>query len=163
MNEDMKLPYPMQLGSGTFDFTIGGTYKYSTGKVNLGFQPLGTIRTGSNSEGYRFGDQLSMHGWASYDLSNWISFSGRVSGNVQGKIHGKDSELVPMMAPPANYMNSGGTRVMSYVGSNFSLGSKPGFRNFKFGLEYGIPLYQNVNGIQMSVNSSFIAGLRVSI
>lgn len=163
MMENMKLPYPMQLGSGTTDLTIGGTYKGATDKLSWGVQQLNTIRSGENSEGYRFGNQYELNVWSGYSFTNWMSFSIRMQGlNLKG-IHGSDEELNPMMAPLANTRNSGYSKIKSFVGTNFSFGEKAFFRDFKLGIEYGLPIYQNVDGTQMDEQRTINLGLRYSI
>lgn len=41
-----RLPYPMQLGSGTYDVKLGGTYQYFQDQWSVGLNTMGTIRTG---------------------------------------------------------------------------------------------------------------------
>ncbi len=163
MTENMKLPYPMQLGSGTFDYSLGGTYKGSLNHWTWGLQPMATLRTYRNTENYRLGNQLDLNSWISYDIFQWMSLSGRVLGTAREKILGSDKDLMTMMTPPANNENSGYRKVKSYLGCNFSFGDRTFWRNIKLGFEYGLPLYQNVNGIQMNEKASFIAGMRYSI
>ena len=124
---------------------------------------MGTVRTGENSEGYRFGNQLDINGWASYDITTWMSISARMMSSSLGKLVSQDNELNPMMAPPANALNTGFTKVRSFIGANWSFGDQPAWRNFKIGVEYGLPLYQNVNGVQMMESSTLNAGIRYSI
>lgn len=163
MMENMKLPYPMQLGSGTTDFTIGGTYKGASSNLSWGFQQLNTFRFGDNSQGYQFGNQLEGNAWTSYKLASWISLSIRLQGIKLSEIDGVDSELNPMMVPLANTNNSGYSRIRSYLGTNISFGEREFFRDFKIGLEYGLPLLQEVDGVQMNEDRTVTAGLRYSI
>ena len=46
------LPFPMQIGSGTFDWRPGLTYIGHADRLSWGSQVLGTIRTGKNSSGW---------------------------------------------------------------------------------------------------------------
>ena len=163
MMENMKLPYPMQLGSGTVDITLGGTYKGVNSKLSWGVQQLNTFRTGENSQGYTFGNQFELNTWAGYRLSSWVSVSARFQGLRLNEIDGADSDLNPMMAPLANAANSGYSIIRSYIGTNFSFGEKEFLRDFKVGLEYGLPIYQKVEGVQMDQKSVFTTGLRYSI
>lgn len=163
MVENMKLPYAMQLGSGTFDVSVGGTYKGSYNNWSWGAQPLFTIRTGENSQGYRFGNEWKIDGWLSNNLTRWVSVSGRVMSQTMGSIVGNDSELNAMMAPPANALNSGFTRVNAYLGTNVSFGDQSFWRNIKIGLEYGMPIFQKTTGIQMEARRITSAGIRYSI
>ena len=56
MKENAKLPYQMQLGSGTVDFSFGATYKKLFTSGSIGAQLSGVLRTGNNAEGYQLGD-----------------------------------------------------------------------------------------------------------
>ena len=53
-----QLPYPMQLGSGTFDPVLALTWTHFYDKWSWGGQLNSMLRTGRNSEGYRLGDQF---------------------------------------------------------------------------------------------------------
>ena len=135
----------MQLGSGTFDATLGLTYKGNTESWSWGIQQLNTFRTGKNSEGYRFGNLHELNSWLAYNISNSFSTSIRLSGSTLGKIKGEDADLNPMMVTTADKNNYGGEKVISALGINFlPLNSK-----LLIGIEAGIPLYQNYNGIFM--------------
>lgn len=163
MGEGMRLPYPMQLGSGTVDLTFGGTYKGSGENISWGAQPLATIRIGESSEGYRWGNEYVLNTWVGYNLTNWMSVAGQVSARRQTKMSGRDEMLNPMMVTTADTKNTGFTKVYSNVALNFSFGENPVLRDFKAGLSYGLPVYQKVEGIQMNEKDSFTIGLRYSI
>lgn len=163
MAEDMRLPYPMQLGSGTLDFTLGGTYKGSSESVSWGVQPIVTFRTGESSEGYRWGNEYGINSWVGYNLTDWMSAAVQIDGKKQLGMTGRDETLNPMMVTTADTKNTGFTRINSTFALNFSFGDEPVLRDFKAGISYGIPLYQNVEGIQMEVVDSFTMGLRYSI
>lgn len=163
MAEDMRLPYPMQRGSGTVDLTIGGTYKGSLESISWGVQPLATIRTGESSEGYRWGNEYTMNSWVSYNLTDWLSSAVQLSGKKQLGMTGRDEMLNPMMVTTADPVNTGFTRINSSFALNFSFGDRPVFRDFKAGFSYGRPIYQKVEGIQMKEIHSFALGLRYSI
>ena len=49
---DQQLPYPMQLGSGTFDLLPGLTYLGQAGKLGWGAEAMATLRLGENSNDY---------------------------------------------------------------------------------------------------------------
>ncbi|MEO9484336.1 MAG: nitrous oxide reductase accessory protein NosL [Ekhidna sp.] len=163
MAEGMRLPYPMQLGSGTVDFTVGGTYKGSKESLSWGFQPLVTIRTGESSEGYRWGNELAVHSWVGYKLTNWMSAAAQLTGKKQSSMTGTDDMLNSMMVTTADARNTGFTKMHSNFALNFSFGHKPFLRDFKAGASYGKPLYQRVEGIQMKDTDAFTLGLRYAI
>jgi len=52
----VRLPYAMQLGSGTWDLLPALGYNGMAGAIGWGAQYSGIIRTGTNSQGYTLGD-----------------------------------------------------------------------------------------------------------
>ncbi len=160
MATDAKLPYAMQLGSGTYDFLICATYKGNTDNTSWGIQQRNTLRSGQNSQGYRFGNQYEINAWGAIKALDWMSLSVRVNGSVEGDLIGVDSELNPMMVPSANPNNYGNQKFNAYVGANFSFSQQSILKRLKFGIEYGIPVYQQYNGIQMNEKSTLQLGLR---
>lgn len=147
MMEDAKLPYAMQLGSGTFDLTFGGTLKGSGNKFSWGLQQLNTFRTGTNKQHYRIGNLYELHSWLGYGISGKVSTSLRVSGSSEGTIKGGDPELNPMMVTTANTDNYGGEMVRGAIGLNLLLANS----KLLLGGEIETPLYQNYSGICMDV------------
>ena len=73
-----RLPYPMQLDSGTYDLIAGLTYADSTGRWAWGSQWRSVIRLGENDEHYTLGDVHRLSGWLSHRLGNRVSVSGRL-------------------------------------------------------------------------------------
>ncbi|MCF2875851.1 MULTISPECIES: nitrous oxide reductase accessory protein NosL [unclassified Tenacibaculum] len=163
MMQNAKLPYAMQLGSGTFDITLGATYKGNTEYISWGVQPLFTFRTGTNSQDYRLGNTQQINIWGAYKVANWISISGRVLGISQGKISGRDTELNPMMVPTANTNNYGGEKIKTFLGFNLMFNQNSSLKNFRIGIEAGAPIYENYNGIQMDEDLSFQLGIKYAI
>ena len=163
IGEGMRLPYPMQLGSGTVDLTFGGTYKGSAENFSWGAQPLTIIRTGENAEGYRWGNEYTVNTWVGYKLTDWMSMAGQVSARRQSQMSGFDEMLNPMMVTTADTKNTGFTKVYSQIALNFSFGESPILRDFKAGVSYGMPVYQKVEGIQMNEKASYTIGMRYSI
>ncbi|WP_394972995.1 nitrous oxide reductase accessory protein NosL [uncultured Croceitalea sp.] len=159
MMANAKLPYAMQLGSGTFDFTLGGTLKGNIGQISWGLQQLSTIRTGTNSENYRFGNLFQLHSWAAYSFSNVISTSFRLSASSEAEINGEDSDLNRMMVTTANPSNYGGELLRGALGINILLPKS----NLVFSAEVGTPLYQNYNGIFMNESLGVNASLRYTV
>lgn len=163
MTENAKLPYSMQLGSGTFDFTTGATYKQTYSHFSWGSQFLATLRTGKNTGDYRFGNIYEINTWGAIKLIKELSVSLRVVGSIQEEITGADPELNPMMVPTANTVNYGGKKINSFGGFNLSLPQTSQLKNFRLGAEVGIPLYEDYNGIQMDEKLSYTLGLKYTI
>ncbi len=159
MMVDAKLPYAMQLGSGTFDVMLGGTLKGNGAKFAWGVQQLNTFRTGTNNQEYRFGNLHELHSWLGYGISKKLSASIRLSGSSEGEISGADPELNPMMVTTADTENYGGELLRGAVGFNMLLANN----KLVLGGELGAPLYQNYNGIFMNEELSFNIGLKYSL
>ena len=159
MMNNVKLPYAMQLGTGTFDITIGATFKGEGSKISYGIQQLNTFRTGENNQGYRFGNLHELNTWLSYGFTEHLSSSLRFSGSTQGSLKGMDAELNPMMVTTADPANYGGDIIRGGLGLNALIANN----NLILGLEVSTPLYQNYNGIQMDEKWGLNATLRYNI
>jgi len=163
MVNDVKLPYAMQLGSGTFDITLGATYKMNCTNTSWGTQFLSTFRTGENSEDYRFGNLYQLNLWGAYKLSKNFSVSVRVLGISEGKLKGMDPDLNPMMVTTANTKNYGSDKIKTFVGVNIAFPQSSSFKNLRFGIEAGAPIYENYNGIQMNEDLSLNFGVKYNV
>lgn len=152
----LRLPYAMQLGSGSYDFKPSLTAHRRFGNWSLGGQTSATLRLSDNDEGYQLGDVLAGTAWLAYEPQPWVSFSARISASSTGDIDGIDPNI---MAPvqTANPENYGGERADIHFGVNFakSGGALDGHR---LAFEIGTPLYQDLNGPQMETDLTFTAG-----
>ncbi len=91
---EIRLPYPMHLGSGTFDFYPGLTYEGEMGRASWGIQAIGTLRTGRNSNGFSKGDAYEVNVHGAYEImKNWLSSSVRLSWNHWDAYDGVDSQI----------------------------------------------------------------------
>ncbi len=157
MNESAKMPYAMQLGSGTFDAQFGGTLKGNNNENSWGVQQLNTIRIGKNTQDYRFGNVHEINGWASHAFSNKLSTSVRLNGQIDGAITGMDTELMPMITPTAQTGNYKRQLIRSFIGFNaFAFNN-----NFLLSAELGTPIYQNNSGVFMNESLTLNAGLKL--
>jgi len=157
MGANMKLAYPMQLGSGTFDPMLGVTFTRHLQDWSWGAQANTVLRFGSNSDGYRLGNEYGATGWVARELNNSFSLSFRMEGKSWADIHGRDAALNPAMMPAARTDLRGGKRVDAAVGLNFYQqgGTLDGHR---LALELGIPVYQNLDGPQLKSDWRLTAG-----
>ncbi len=163
MMDNVKLPYTMQLGSGTFDLTLGATYKQNFANTSWGTQFLSTIRTGENSEAYRFGNLYQLNIWGAYKITTNLSISARLFGINESKLKGIDSDLNPMMVTTANIANYGSDKIKSFVGINLAFPKNSRLKNLRFGIEIGTPIYEDYNGIQMNENISINTGFKYNV
>ena len=157
MEADVQLPYPMQTGSGTWDVLPGLTYLGQGNHLSWGAQAMGTVRLGENNRGYSLGNQLDGTGWVAYRWNHWWSTSLRLAGSTVGAIDGRDEELNPMMVTTADPNNFGGQQLTGLLGVNFYV-HQGYLYNQRLAVEAGVPLYQNLNGPQMAVQSVLTLG-----
>ncbi len=156
-----RLPYPMQLGSGTFDLMPGLTYQGQAEKVSWGAQTIETFRIGRNNNGYRLGDQYSLTAWGAYRFLSWLSGSLRVEALKWGNIRGAFRSLNPMMVPTADPDRRAGERIDLLFGVNIWVpdGTLKGNR---IALEAGFPVYEKLDGPQLSTSWRMTVGWQFS-
>ena len=159
--DDAKLPYPMQLGSGTLDLLPGITYTGGFDEFSWGAQGIGTIRLGRNDNDYSLGDKFESSLWGAYRLNNWLSGSFRSAWSIWGNIDGADSDLNPMMVPTADTNARGGRRVDMAAGINF-LVPQGKMKSFRLAAEFIFPVYQNLDGPQLETDWTWIFGAQMS-
>ena len=158
----VELPYPMQIGSGTFDTNLGLTYLCQGNLFSYGLQLKGTFRFGKNDRDYSYGNRYSLNNWVAIKAANWLSFSVRVEGLTIEKINGLDPSLNPMMVITADTNNSGGNFINSGIGLNTYIANGT-LKNLRLGFEFGYPLYQDLNGIQLKNKETLTLGLQYSL
>lgn len=156
MRPTVRLPYPMQIGSGTVDLLPGITYKGSQDGLGWGAQYAATIRVDDNGQGYTLGDLHALTAWASCQLAPWISASARIAGETRGRISGIDAMIVaPVQTADPDFQ--GGDRIDLFFG--FNLVGQSGFlRGHRLALEFGFPIYQKLNGPQMETDWRMTVG-----
>ncbi len=162
MTEDAQLAYPMQLGSGTWDPTLGLTYLGQSDRFSWGAQSTYKLRLGENSETYTFGDRLNLVGWGAIKATNNLSFSTSLRYFDVQEIEGADPDLNPMMMPLFSTVNSGRSQLDVGFGVNFYV-PKGSFKDVRIGAELTIPAYQKVNGIQMKNTVMATFGIQYTI
>ncbi len=145
-----RLPYPMQLGSGTFDLRPGVTYNGMTKEFSWGLQYQATLRAGENDESYSLGDRHDATGWVLWGPADWIAFSGRLAFRAQDPINNID----PLIIAPVQTANPdfhGGDRID--VGAGINLAGQHGvLKGHRFAVEILFPVYQELNGPQLETN-----------
>lgn len=158
---ETELPYPMQVGSGTFDPNLALTYLGQNQSISWGSQIRGVFRFGENDRAYRYGNRYSLNNWFAVKTNNWLSVSARLEGLIVEEIEGVDPNLNPMMVITADTNNSGGTYINSGIGINTYI-PKGALKNLRFGFEFGYPLYQDLNGIQLKTKETLTFGTQYS-
>lgn len=147
---DAKLPYPMQLGTGTFDLMPGITYLGESGAWSWGSQGTLRFHMGENSEDYKHGNRGDLTGWFARQMGNF-STSLRLDLSHWENFHGADPDLNPAMVPTADPDLRGGDRLDALVGVNYyqQEGALAGHR---LAIEFGVPVYQDLDGPQLETD-----------
>ena len=159
---EIQLPYPMQLGSGTVDATIGTTYLGQNESISWGAQPMATFRLNENENDYKLGNQIQLNLWGAYKISNTMSTSLRMQMQSIGEIEGADPNLNPMMVTTADTDNFGGESINLGIGTNFYVRNGV-LKGVRVAAEYLMPIHQDLNGIQMKSENSIILGIQYSL
>ncbi len=151
---DSQLPYTMQLGSGTFDYTPAIAYVGWSEQWMWGVGAEATLRTGRNYRGYRLGNVYEVNAWVRFIESEWIQPSFRLSTQFWDKILGDDSALLitglpnnPYPAPVTDPNAFGGTKMLALPGIRLSY-PEGVWRGQFLEIEGGVPVYQYLNGPQ---------------
>jgi len=153
------LPFPMQLGSGTFDFLPGITYLGESNKGNWAWslESKETVRIGKNSHKYRLGNEYLISSRLARKVNNETSVSVKMDHIIWGNIHGHDFLVNPSGAPTVPTKRPdlrGGIRTDLFFGIDYYQKAKSGEINKgnRFGIEFGFPIYQTLEGPQLKVD-----------
>ena len=154
------LPYPMQLGSGSFELLPGVTFYATRYNWSFGAQTRIAIPMNENSRGYRRAPMTVSTLWAAHRLNDWLSVSIRPLFESWGNIAGEDSALNRKIAPTMDPRLQGGARGSLLVGSNLIFPNRLGspLAGHRLALELRFPIYQHLDGPQMALDWSVVAG-----
>ena len=154
----VRAPYDMQLGSGTYDLKPSLTYSVDSDDENWnwGAQAGYTYHMGKNSNDYSLGDNVSVTSWL-LRVFGPVNSSLRLAFNDTGRIKGQDAELahIIVFSPDNDTRNYGGRRIDGLIGAGYSKGP------VSLGIEGGVPIYQNLNGIQLKTTAIVNFGIQV--
>lgn len=146
--------YGMQLGSGTWDFRPGLTYLGQAEGYSWGAQVNAILHSGSNDNGYSFGDRWSVTAWVARKISDNLSASARITGERASAINGTDPDMgMAMMSPSNNAAFSGRDLVTGSIGVNYLFSN-----GHRLAAEYAVPIEQDLNGIQMQQDHALTLG-----
>ena len=155
---ETRLPYPMQLGAGSWGLMPSLTYRQFYSDWYWGSQVSGKIFLDDNSEGYRVGNRIEFTSWAVKPINENFSISARINFSDWGNIDGEDEDLLPLPVPTARTDLRGGSRLDLLVGVNI-FDNHSGLNG---GIEFGQTLWQDLDGPQLGSDWSLTAGIRYS-
>jgi hypothetical protein len=153
-----RLPYPMQLGSGTYDLIAGLQYAGSEGAMGWGAQWRSVIRIGENDDDYTLGDEHMLQGWVSYLVSERLSASLRLAGFDRGNIDGMDPRIA-LPVQTADPDRQAVRRLDVGIGVNYVV---PGDRQ-RLAFEWVTPVSEDLDGPQMQSDWQLTLGWQVAL
>jgi hypothetical protein len=159
--QNKRLPYPMQIGSGTWDILPGATYLGSTDWLGWGAQVIGTVRFGENRHDYRLGHRADATAWLTLPVLDWLDLSARFVYAYWGNIEGADSSLNPNAVPTADPDLRKGQRIDLLAGLSVKL-PWDRFGEHRFGVEAGGPPWQKLDGPQLGSKWRVTAGWQLT-
>ncbi|MFQ5464446.1 MAG: transporter [Thermodesulfobacteriota bacterium] len=153
-----QLPYGMQLGSGTFDPTLGLLYQGSSSPLWWGVNLMYTGRWYENPRDYRLGDEYRYDLYGMYQFRHDALVQLQINGKYQGGVKGEMDEFRTgasgrvvqgdaasgFMTPlwdPANY---GGHKIAATIGLQW----QP-LPLHILDVNFGVPFHQRLNGPQL--------------
>lgn len=155
--DDAILPYPMQLGSGTYDLLPSLTYLGHQAAWSWGTQLSTAFRLDDNDEGYTLGDRVALTSWFAHAVNENFSASIRFNYQDWDNIDGQNDALNPMLVQTANTNLQAGSRLDVLLGASyvFTAGS---FNGHRLSIEYGEDLHQDLDGPQLKTDSVLTLG-----
>lgn len=144
---DTRLGYGMQLGSGSPDITNGLSLTRMQETGSYGFQATTILRPFTNKEGYSLGNEVAFTGWKAKTLSQSFSTSLRANFKAWGGIKGNDTEINAMMSP-GNSTTQGGERLDVSWGLNY-IQPSGALKGHRLALEAGLPVHEQYHGYRL--------------
>ncbi len=161
LRKNEQAPYGMQLGSGTFDPTLGLLYQGSSSPLWWGANAAYTARLYNNKRHYRTGNEVRLDLYGMYQLRYNLLVQAQLNGHYQDRIHGEMDEArsgesghvvqgdpnSPYMTPLWDPNNYGGTQLFATLGFQW----QPAPLHI-IDLNVGVPLYRDLNGPQLETD-----------
>lgn len=155
-------PYGMQLGNGVWDLRPSITVNGLQDRFAWGAQASGRISLESeNDAGFRYGDQLAATLWASLPIQQAFALSARLLYQYTGDLEGQYDQMSHAASTPFGTENYGGENLIGALGGSFT-GQEGWIEGHRIAFEFLYPLDQDLNGIQMETEYSFILGWQKS-
>lgn len=148
------LPFPMQIGSGTYDLNLGFTHNAYVENWSWGEQFIYTISTGENDRNYRFGNELKASAWAARKWNDFISSSIRLAYKNWDDVEA-DNAAMMVPVPTARADLRAGERLDLGLGLNLLTGHK-----FRLAAEALLPVYQDLDGPQLETDLTITLGVQ---
>ena len=149
--------YGMQLGSGTWDFNPAITFLGQTEDYSWGAQVGGIIRIGDNDQDYSLGNRLEAALWGARKITDSLSTSAKFDYSSQSAVDGFDSRMMSMMSPSLSPASQGRDLTTFGLGLNYYFHGVD-LKGHRIAAEWETPISQNVNGVQLELDSTWTLG-----
>lgn len=150
-----QLPYPMQLGSGSYALDAGYSFNRYHQEWSWGGQIKAKFQLNDNDRDYQLGDKFVASAWAAKPLTPHLSISGRLQWQDWADIEGADADLNPAMVPTADPNLRAGSRVDAGIGLNWvTLANE--HSTLRLAAEYLVPVHQDLDGPQLGTDQSLV-------
>jgi len=147
-SERRLLPYPLQIGDGTWALLPAATFVAENAAGTVGMRAQARIPLGENNRGWTRGTEVNADLWMGYRFSPWISGSARLSFTQLGNVSGIDMAMNPLSSPLAHPDVQGGNRVALPIGVNILFPQGP-LRGNRLSAEVFLPVRQDLDGPQV--------------
>ncbi|MBZ0166221.1 MAG: transporter, partial [Candidatus Omnitrophica bacterium] len=162
MGPNQILPYPMQLGSGTYDLLPGVTYAGRYEQFNWGVQLMTVQRLGENDRDYSLGNRYEATSWVAYQWTKWAATSFRLRKSIWGDVDGADRELNPAVVQTADPTRQAGKRLDALLGLELNGLEGTILSGHRLAFEVGFPLSVDVNGPQLVTDLELTIGWQMA-
>jgi len=158
---EVQLPYPMQIGFGTWDLVPGLTYLGQTAHWPWGGQTKATLRLGHNNRDWKLGNRGMLALWGARRFARHLSISARARASTWGDIDRMDeaASVNPAVVPTARTDLRGGTRLDAGLGANLYTRK---WKAFRVSAEWMMPVCQKLHGPQLEADWTLTIGVQIT-
>ena len=157
------LPYPMQLGSGSYEARPGVTLFGTKENWAYGSQLLSSLPLHQNARKYRHGNTFTATAWGTRRVNNWLQFGGRLLFSHKAAFSSSHPELNLNISPIHQIDSQGSTQLDIAISTDFMIPTRGPFQRNRLAFEIQIPAYQNLTGIQLINRLQFTAGASIRL
>lgn len=159
-DDGQMLPYPMQLGSGSYEARPGVTLFGTREDWSYGGQLLSSLPLHQNAHKYRHGNTFTVTAWSTQRVNNWFQFGGRLLFSHKTAFSSSDPKLNQNRSSIYQIDSQGNTQLDIALSTDFIIPTGTHFQQNRLAFEIQVPVYQNQNltGIQLINRLQFTAG-----
>ena len=146
---------------GSYEFLPGLSYSGYKGIYYYGGQVNGVFRLNDNKHNYRLGNGHSITSWIARNINDYSSLSVRLDYNKVKDIEGADSTSAPSAIVTWDSSLQSREVLDILFGVNIiALGDD--FGGGRLAFEFGMPIYQKIDGPALKNDYKIILGLQYS-